>query len=499
MQRPPTPDRDYEGGPFVRRISNNVGAPLIQSGFKAPEPSRGEISDDEQITMITDASGAAILDDDGKPIIQNKLSQRRSKRGQPIESMTKVINKLHTKTATQLFTDTSEAPAQPIRMPAYAQLVVSSTDRYPSFSAQYTGTPIPSSDWILQRNIYLLQGYFSRIGISQIQVQMNLPTICQTTSSMNGNDIFGLSIEYKIATTAQNINAANAGTVTLTVAAGLNFTNGMNLYIAQLNDPSPSTLSFHGIVSSYSSTTLVINGITGVIGTFPATKAWNVSYLFTASVTLIPGFRNPTQLAANLQTSINIGVAASPYGIGNFMAVSINSAPYGRFIFAAPPDYTFIFLPPTAENSTTSTIQNAAYGTIGINSTNIRNFSQVQISGPPTMCFTRWIDICSSSLTKFQRVKDATTLPSNSHMMTLARVYMTPPNQSQNSTFGAGPLNGLPYNLTVDFGTVKWCKWSREEVISNFDIQVRDEYGQLLYWNPGEGIEFEFTLLASET
>jgi len=112
------------------------------------------------------------------------------------------------------------------------------------------------------------------------------------------------------------------------------------------------------------------------------------------------------------------------------------------------------------------------------------------------MRFTRWIDVCSLNLTKFQRVKDSTTLPADTYTTTIARLYLTPPG---NPPVEASTVAGVPVIWTVDFQTPKYIKWDVKEVLSNFDLQLRDEFGNLLWWSPQFGCEYQFTILASES
>jgi hypothetical protein len=112
------------------------------------------------------------------------------------------------------------------------------------------------------------------------------------------------------------------------------------------------------------------------------------------------------------------------------------------------------------------------------------------------LAYTRWIDICSSRLTQFQRVKDATTLPQGLNSDVIARVYLTPPNIKE--SYISQPFTG-PFNICIDYNTPKHIKWTENQAVNNFDIQIRDEYGELLYWDQDYPTEYQLTMLASET
>jgi hypothetical protein len=93
-------------------------------------------------------------------------------------------------------------------------------------------------------------------------------------------------------------------------------------------------------------------------------------------------------------------------------------------------------------------------------------------------------------------VKDSTTLPVDSYTTTLARLYLAPPS---NAAVQEAIYAGTPVTWTVDYNTPKYIKWDVREVLSNFDLQLKDEYGTLLWWSPQYGCEYAFTLLASES
>jgi hypothetical protein len=123
---------------------------------------------------------------------------------------------------------------------------------------------------------------------------------------------------------------------------------------------------------------------------------------------------------------------------------------------------------------------------------------QTHTFGIPPMIYTRWLDICSSRLTKFQRVKDATTMPQFKTADVIARIYAVPPNVSQNPA-QAGQLFSEPWIMTIDYNTPKHIKWNPDEPISNFDVTVRDEFGDLMPWSSEYPTEYQLTILASET
>lgn len=113
--------------------------------------------------------------------------------------------------------------------------------------------------------------------------------------------------------------------------------------------------------------------------------------------------------------------------------------------------------------------------------------------GTPKLIFTRYIDIVSDRLAKFQRVKDADTLLSNKTNI-VARVYLTAPN----TRVDPGAYGG-PFDLTWDPNTPKHSMWSTDEAIYELDFRMYDERGNLLPWSTRFNTEFQMSILASET
>ena len=119
--------------------------------------------------------------------------------------------------------------------------------------------------------------------------------------------------------------------------------------------------------------------------------------------------------------------------------------------------------------------------------------SNTQFLGSPQLLFTRYIDITSSRLAKFQRVKDSDTVLTNktNHVW---RVFMTAPNTRVDPTATPGP-----FDICIDPNTPKHSMWSIDEAIYELDFQLYDEWGQLIPWSPTFNTEFQLTLLASES
>lgn len=203
----------------------------------------------------------------------------------------------------------------------------------------------------------------------------------------------------------------------------------------------------------------------------------------TFTATLAQGFYTPDDMATEIERAMN-----AAYGSGVFTVVF--SELTGSFAISAPA--VFLFLP-TGINPTRST---RAYLTLGIIPGGTA--STIYAGTQPTMLATRYVDICSSYLTKYQRLKDTNTLPSNIVSNCIARIYPVALNTQVYLTPSTS-VGSQPFIVALDFGNPKQIAWSPDEGISNFDILLLDEDGQQLPYSSQFGCEYNFVLLASET
>jgi hypothetical protein len=287
-------------------------------------------------------------------------------------------------------------------------------DRYATGFPTSPSGLISSSSWTLQKQYYVLSGYFNRVALTQVQFFWNLPTIIA-----GYNDQF--DVQY------------NNGTI----------------YTVRLD------------------------------------QGWyNANQIATALVALlnavIPGAAF-SYVLSDLPGCIELRNTTATFRI----VASASATRTGRFYQTAG------FIPQVA---TTIAVNNYKTETLGV----------------PTLLPTRFVDITSHYLTKFQRVKDASTLSSGDSQNILSRVYFFagganstwPPvtvtvDNSGNNVYTYGvPTPGVVF---IDYTSPKNIAWNPDESISNFDILLLDEYGQELPWTSQIGCEFQFTLLASET
>lgn len=300
-----------------------------------------------------------------------------------------------------------EHPGTPVRPPASAHLMVSSTDRYKTVGDRWF-EPTTSANWKLNKPNNLLYGYFTRVALTQIQFQWYLPTI-----GTNKNDIFRLIIKTNPGGTIvfdkifQVPQELYTGTQLATVVQDL-----------VTNDPSYNV-------------------------------AWGFTFTFSTTT-----------------KTFTMGVNA-----GYVFNVETEDLPQGQKEIAE----RFLF-------------------TIGFIQFSFDVLSYEGNEAP--LYYTRWLDICSDGLTQFQRVKDATTLPNSINNNVIARVYPTAPNTRFNDNYSA--FQGH-FVLCIDYNTPKHIKWSPDQALNNFDIQVFDEYGEYMAWGYNNESEYQLTFLASET
>lgn len=316
--------------------------------------------------------------------------------------------------------DHSEHPGMPARPPASAQLSINSVDRYANQTNQIAQYAIfeqpsaqnnPASNYQMTLARPLLAGYFTRIAVSQVQLQWNIQTV---TTGYNDQLIL------------YDVSNNQYYTVTITQ----NFYNAYTLAAAIQN-------AVQAIGAPWTAFTCVYDPVLTRL-----VMASNVGGLTFRLVTpaFIPG---PPVVPANTR-------------VNNF------------------------------------------YAMIGVVYLNASFSLTTHTLGPLRLVPTSYIDICSTKLTQYMRVKDSET-SFNPDTAVLCRVYMTPPNQ-RTLIDPSGNLPGSqPFTLVWDPNTPKHIKWEPNQYIYDFDIQVKDEFGGFVPWTPKNPFEFQMTLLASET
>ena len=300
-----------------------------------------------------------------------------------------------------MFTNSQEQSVVAQRPPSSAHLLVSSVDRY-NDSFDRLLNPKTSANWIMNKPYNLLYGYFTRLALTQLQFQWNLPTIIEGV-----NDQFDIFLDDILIQT-----------------------------------------------------------------------------------TIAPGWYTLSELAEEIQDGIR---AADGYLLGwNFTVTVVN----GSLVMQATVPMTIGVGQPGAEQQQVNKFMITAG--LYVSESTVVGGLQTIVNGVAPMVYTKFIDICSQRLTQFQRVKDATTLVGNPNSDVIARVYPCPPNVLLNNS-QSGQLFAEPWVMTIDYNTPKHIRWSPDQAINNFDIQFKDEFGQIITWNTRYPTEYQMTFLASET
>jgi hypothetical protein len=228
------------------------------------------------------------------------------------------------------------------------------------------------------------------------------------------------------------------------------------------------------------------------------------------TITVPEGFYTPDGLAAELQAQLIAQIASSTwtvvYDSDTFTFTITNVSLSGSA--------TEFFLAPFAYGTQAQILKGLFY-IMGFSLGNGAVASGVftQISTPfPSMCYTRYIDICSRQLTQYQKAKDNSTRE-NQVPAVLCRLYL-----SNYSSEGVGDGDSTARQLWPGcapaviyryFNVPKMSNWSSGAFVDQIDIELRDDAGNLLYI-PGQSTDevenatyspnnFQITLQLSES
>lgn len=117
----------------------------------------------------------------------------------------------------------------------------------------------------------------------------------------------------------------------------------------------------------------------------------------------------------------------------------------------------------------------------------LENISQIATSytsGYAPMYYTRYVDIVSNTLTKFQNIKDAQTQQYYSDQV--YRLYID------------NPLEPSIINKVIS--NPKFIEWNENQFITSIDIRLLDQWGQPFYIpKPNWNINYFLTMLMSES
>jgi hypothetical protein len=125
------------------------------------------------------------------------------------------------------------------------------------------------------------------------------------------------------------------------------------------------------------------------------------------------------------------------------------------------------------------------------------NPASIKQTQPFKILYTPYVDILSNNLTKYQDVKDSDTKP-NKQANFIARVYLNGQGSPQLSLNTNAP-GSRPFYVLATLNNTKVIQWSPEEAVYNLDFELRDAFGELLYWDSEVApTEFQITLMCSE-
>lgn len=202
-----------------------------------------------------------------------------------------------------------------------------------------------------------------------------------------------------------------------------------------------------------------------------------------AIITIPEGYYSVNTLATQLQTLIR----ATPCATAAFTVTQDPVTAKLRFETNTADTFQFQFA--------TSEIEARTLRLIGMTGGEVAS-ANLLATRTPFLYYTRYIDIRSDRLTKFQRVKDSDTDATANKTNIIARLYLVPPGQA---FINDADQASNPFTIVVDYNTPKHCKWSPNETISDLDFQLLDDQGQQLPWSKYWPSEFQLTMVASET
>ena len=254
-------------------------------------------------------------------------------------------------------------------------------------------------------------------------------------------------------------------------------------------------------------------------------------YEVITSLIQIPfGYYTPEELAAIMDARVNASLVGSITGQIN---VSYRSSD-NDFVFEVEDQDFQIVFPDIEQIQIWFAANNLdpkdyirvlkCYRLIGIDITNSVLAGTQYTGASPNFLYTPYIDIYSTALTKYQKVKDNTT-SSSSDTTVIARIYLSGVGFPQNTggensiqnfpgftqpvpiTNYTYPIGSRPFVVTQDCNTPKVIRWNKDETIYALDFQLRDQYGDLLFTQTGTYgnttspiyyTEFQMTLMCIE-
>ena len=386
---------------------------------------------------------------------------------------------------------------------ANAILAINSLDRYITSARILSGNLTSAWNANTSNIIYSGVGPAPVVGATVVSTGPGWPVGNITIVSVDNTFPNFPSFAISALTTADSITSQ---TVTQTYAGFVGNTPKSDALVAQYNQTVPYSNSFtiqspgsliygyiHKIIVSqiqmqYNIPTVSFNKNDKF--TIARVSGGTTTY---GNITIPYGFYPPTDLAAALQSLINANPTLSPLN----MTVSFDAR--DGFTFTTLTTDTFYFPNPPAIPGVGLNAENIfkTYRLLGITKANIQAASTQTSAAYPIFLYTPYIDIYSDILTNYQDVKDTNTATTKFKGL-IARVYLSGTGNIQ-STSNANALGTEPFVMTADLNTPKIIQWTPDTAVPSIDIQLYDQYSELIP-GPAEGFstEFQMTLLCVE-
>jgi hypothetical protein len=279
-----------------------------------------------------------------------------------------------------------EHKGTPIRFPAVAELQVDSRDRYTD-PIQFANAPTTSSDILFPAKQSLLLGYFTRIGVSDLQLEWRTPNINSYNNTVQWNS------EYVV-----SLSPLSTFISTYTATLPIDFYNRSSLIQAVCKEMSLTEQ----------------NGVAA------------------------PPLYTPLNPPPREQERDCI-VQKNPFYVSTF---GTEFQFLTKSEFNSSMNQSTIVLPSTQKFFNTTQI----YGF-----QTLLNQDNLLIDPLSDLCYTRYFDIVSDNLVKYSKVKDSMTRQKQGQTNVIARVYMTPYNNKErfpcNEPFNMAVDYSTPKNM----------------------------------------------------
>lgn len=219
--------------------------------------------------------------------------------------------------------------------------------------------------------------------------------------------------------------------------------------------------------------------------TLVSTKGAVVDFLST--LTVPAGFYTPDALVIKINQLITAQTYDSPpvlsYDVlSNRYTFTAGSVPFTIYFFDP---LAFATAPSEQQYDTTASLMK----TLGFNYEQVSGSEVVvAMTGQPTLTlYTNYVDIISTRLTRFQKVRDGDSA-TNSQASTVCRLYLADEASnpllnylsSQTPTVGGNPsgagLGSFPFIIHRQFKNAKAINWTPDNFVDYFDMAVVDEY-----------------------